>query len=175
MKAGITGRNVLGSATPMFGCDNMGVVLHRTHHHQPLLKKQVQSDVLRYFKNLVLVSQIGSKIYHVYGHTDQDLHKLQMTLAQQVNIRADKLASVALMEALMIQTFIRSVFLAEGVSLKIGEARITGSPKVEITHLWGEHVAQELFHCHENMHMNDFPLVYWEGIHKVMSSFPEVF
>ncbi len=64
------------------------------------------------------------------------------------------------MEALTTQTFIRSVFPAEGVSLNIGEARITGLPKVEITHLWGEQVAQELFHHRKIMHMNDFPLVY---------------
>ncbi len=31
VKAAITGRNVLGSATPKFGCDNMGVVLHIEH------------------------------------------------------------------------------------------------------------------------------------------------
>jgi hypothetical protein len=105
-------------------------------------------------------------MYYVYGQTDQHLRELKMTLAQQVNVRAGKLASAALMEALRTQTFIRGVFLAEGVGLKIRETGITGSPKVEITHLWGEQVAQELSHHRKIMHMYDSPLVYWEGMQK---------
>jgi hypothetical protein len=54
-------------------------------------------------------------------------------------------------------------------------ARITGSPKQEITHLWGEQVAQDLFHRRKIMNEQDFPLVYWEGMQKVMQSFPEMF
>jgi hypothetical protein len=50
VKATITGRNVQGLGTPKYRCNNMGVVYHGTHHHQPLLEKQAQSDVLRYFK-----------------------------------------------------------------------------------------------------------------------------
>jgi hypothetical protein len=46
VKEVITGRNVLGSVTPKFGCDNMGDVLYGTHHRQPLLENQAQSDVL---------------------------------------------------------------------------------------------------------------------------------
>ena len=53
VKVAVAGRGVLGSATPCFGCDNMGVVLHGTNYRRPLLKKQEQSDVLRYFKQLV--------------------------------------------------------------------------------------------------------------------------
>ncbi len=125
VKATITGHNIQGLATPKYGCNNIGVVLHGTHHRQPLLEIQAQSDVLRYFKNLVSTSQIGSKMYHIYGHTNQHLHQLQMSLAQQVKVRADKLASSALMEALTTQTFIRSLSSSKGVSLKIGETRIT--------------------------------------------------
>ncbi len=47
----------------------MGVLLHGTQHRYPLLKKQAQADVLRYFKHLVSTLRIGSKMYHVYGHT----------------------------------------------------------------------------------------------------------
>ena len=54
-------------------------------------------------------------------------------------------------------------------------ARITGSPKQEITHLWGEQVAQNLFHRRKIMNEQDFPLVYWEGMQKVMQSFPAMF
>ena len=56
VKAAIAGRGVLGLATPCFRCDNMGVVLHGTNYRRPLLEKQAQSDVLWYFKQLVLES-----------------------------------------------------------------------------------------------------------------------
>jgi hypothetical protein len=99
VKAAISGRNVGVSATPRYGCDNMGVVLHGTHHHRPLLGKQAQLDVLHYFKQLVGSSRIRSEIHHVYGNMDKHLCQDQMTPAQQLNVRADDLASSALMEA----------------------------------------------------------------------------
>ncbi len=59
--------------------------------------------------------------------------------------------------------------------VSIGTKCITGSPKAEITHLWGEQVAQELFHWRGVVHTNNFLLVYWEGMDKVMRGFPEPF
>jgi hypothetical protein len=56
VKATIAGRGVLSLATPCFGCDNMGVVLHGTNYRRPLLETQAQSNVLRYFKQLILES-----------------------------------------------------------------------------------------------------------------------
>jgi hypothetical protein len=53
VKVAIPGRGVLGLATPCFGCNNMGVVLHGTNYRRPLLEKQAQPDVLRYFKQLI--------------------------------------------------------------------------------------------------------------------------
>jgi hypothetical protein len=107
---------------------------------------------------------------HVHGHMDKRLWQDQLTLLQRVNIRANELASSALMATLATQTFIRDLFPSEfeGVIVSIGTKRITGSPKAEITYLWGEQVAQELFHWRWIVHMNDFPLVYWEGMDKVM-------
>ncbi len=53
VKASVAGRGVLGAATPSFGCDNMGVVLHGNNVRRPLLEKQAQAGVLRYFKQLI--------------------------------------------------------------------------------------------------------------------------
>ena len=79
------------------------------------------------------------------------------------------------MAALKTQTFIKDLFPSEGLTVSIGTKRITGSPKAEITHLWGEQVAQELFHRGGIVHTNDLPLIYWEGMDKVMQGFPETF
>ena len=175
VKASVTGRGVMGAATPSFGCDNMGVVLHGNNVRRPLLEKQAQADVLRYFKQLILESRIGCTMVHVHGHMDKHLRHDQLTLLQLVNIRADELASKALIAALETQKFIKDLFPLEGVTLSIGSKRITGSPKSAITHLWGEQIAQELFHRHGIVDTNDFPFVYWEGMDKVMRGFPEVF
>jgi hypothetical protein len=175
VKAAVAGRGVLGSATPCFGCDNMGVVLHGTNYRRPLLEKQAQSDVLRYFKQLILESRIGCTMVHVHGHMDKHRRQDQLTPLQRVNIRADELVSSALMAALVTQIFIKDLFPSKGVIVFICTKRIAGSPKAEITHLWGEQVAQELFHWREIVHTNDFPLVYWEGMDKVIRGFLELF
>jgi hypothetical protein len=49
IKAAITGRNVLGHGTLTMWCNNMGVVQHGNSLRCPMLEKQPQSDVLRYF------------------------------------------------------------------------------------------------------------------------------
>ena len=175
VKAAVAGRGVLGSATPCFGCDNMGVVLHGTNFWRPLLRKQALSNVLRYFKQLISESQIGCTMVHVHGHMDKHLRQDQLTPLQRVNIRANELASSALMAALATQIFIKDLFPSKGVIVSIDTKCITGSPKAEITHLWGEQVAQELFHRRGIVHTNNFPLVYWEGMDKVMRGFPEPF
>ncbi len=175
VKASVTGRGVLGAATPSFGCDNMGVILHGNNVRRLLLEKQAHADVLWYFKQLILESRIGCTMVHVHGHMDKHLRHDQLMLLQLVNICADKLASKALIAALETQKFIKDLFPSEGVTLLIESKRITGSPKSAITHLWGEQVAQELFHRRGMFDTNGFPFVYWEGMDKVMQGFPEVF
>ncbi len=157
VKASVTGRGVMGAATPSFGCDNMGVVLHGNNVRRPLLEKQAQADVLRYFKQLILESRIGCTMVHVHGYMDKNLRHNQLMPLQLVNIRADKLALIAALET---QKFIKDLFPLEGVTLLIGSKRITSSPKSAITHLWGEQVAQELFHRRVIVDTNDFLFVY---------------
>ncbi len=83
---------------------------------------------------------------HIYGHTDRHLHLSQMTTSQKVNVHADGLASDVLIKAVESQIIIETKFPSEEVCLTIGDLRITGSPKQEITNLWGKQVAQDLFH-----------------------------
>ncbi len=52
---------------------------------------------------------------HVYGHVDEYLLEAEMSPAQQVNCRADKLATVALMVAVDANGFISSIFPSEKV------------------------------------------------------------
>jgi hypothetical protein len=59
MKAAITERNILGHGPLTIGCNNMGVVQHGNRPWRPMLEKQLQSDVLQYFKGLMALSRIG--------------------------------------------------------------------------------------------------------------------
>jgi hypothetical protein len=61
-----------------------------------MLEKIPQSDVLRYFKGLMASSRIGGQMQHVYGHPNKYLLEAKMSPVQQINCRADKLATVAL-------------------------------------------------------------------------------
>jgi hypothetical protein len=129
IKAAIMGRNVAGHHTPMVGCDDMGVVCHDNHPCRPMLEKQPQSDVLRYFKGLMATSQIGERMQHVYGHADEFLSEEEMSPEQRVNCRADKLATAALIAAVDTNKFISSIFPLEKVCVEITGEGITGSPK----------------------------------------------
>ena len=116
VKAAIAGRGVMGSATPCFGCDNMGVVLHGTIYRCLLLEKQAQSDVHPYFKQLISESWIGCTMVHVHGHMDKHLRQDQLTPLQRVNIQADEFTLSALMAALAAQTFFKDLFPSKGLT-----------------------------------------------------------
>jgi hypothetical protein len=145
IKVAITGRNILGHGPLTMGCNNMGVVQHGNSPRCPMLEKQPQSDVLRYFKSLMAFSRIGGWMQHVYGHTDNYLLEAEMSPARQVNCRADKLATAALMATVEANEFISSNFPSEKVCIEIARERVTGSPKNAITELCGEQMAQVLY------------------------------
>jgi hypothetical protein len=93
IKVAITGRSVLDHDPLTVGFNNMGVVQHGNSPRRPMLEKQPQLDVLRYFKGLMALSRIGGWMQNVYGHADKYLLEAEMSPAQQVNCQADKLAT----------------------------------------------------------------------------------
>jgi hypothetical protein len=175
IKAEITGRNVLDHGPLKVGCNNMGVVQHGNSLRRPMLEKRPQSDVLRYFKGLMALSRIGEWMQQVYSRADEYLSEAEMSPAQRVNYLADKLVTAALMAAVEANEFISSIFLSEKVCVEIAGEWVTGSPKNEITELWGEQVAQVLYDRRGMLSKENFPFVYWEGMESVLKLFPEMF
>jgi hypothetical protein len=151
------------------------VVRHGNSQHCPMLEKQPQSDVLRYFKGLMASSRIRGLVQHVYGHAEDNLSEAKMSPAQRVNCQVDKLATAALIAAVEANGFISSIFPLEKVCMEIAGERVTGSPKTAITELWGEQVAQALYDRWGVVSKKNFPFVYWEGVERVMKLFPEMF
>jgi hypothetical protein len=153
----------------------MGVVRHGNSPRCPMLEKQPQSDVLQYFKGLMALPRIGERMQHMYGCADKYLWEAEMSPAQRVNCWADKLATAALIVAVEANEFISSIFLLEKVCIEIAGEWVTGSPKNAITELWGEQVVQVLYDRRGVVSKEDFSFVYWEGMERVMTLFPEMF
>ncbi len=175
VKAAVTGWHVAGSYIPHYGCDNMGIVIHGNHCRHPMLEKQAQADILHLFKSLMSTSCIGGKMNHVHGHMDNLLSQDQLSIDQTVNCCADKLALEALVAGVATQSFITNTYPFETTRLMVKGVTVTGLPKTATTHYWGARVAQTLFNCRNIVRKVDFHLVYWEGMDKVMKSFPEMF
>ncbi len=68
---------------------------------------------------------------HMYGHTDNYLLEAEMSPAQQVNCRADKLATATLITMVEANEFISSIFPLEKVCVEIAGEWVTGSPKMQ--------------------------------------------
>jgi hypothetical protein len=68
---------------------------------------------------------------HMYGHADKYLLEAEMFPAQQVNCRADKLATAALMAAVEANEFISSIFLLENGCVEIAREQVPGPPKMQ--------------------------------------------
>jgi hypothetical protein len=128
IKVAITGRKILGHGPLTVGCNNMGVLQHGNSPQRQILEKQPQSDVLRYFKGFMALSRIGGRMQHVYSHADEYLLEIEMSPAQRVSCRADKLATVALMATEEANEFISRIFPLEKVCVEIAGERVTGSP-----------------------------------------------
>jgi hypothetical protein len=135
IKAATTGRGVTGHQALRIGCDNMGVVRHGNSPLWPMLERQPQADVLRYYKGLMASSRIRGKTEHMYGHSDEYLSETEMSHDQRINCRADKLATSALVAAVNMNQFITSIFPSERVCIEISGTSVTGSPKSAISEL----------------------------------------
>ncbi len=112
---------------------------------------------------------------HVYSHADEYLLEAEISPAQQVNCRSDKLATAALMATVEANEFISSIFPLEKVCVEIAGKWVAGSPQNAITELWGEQVAQVLYDRWGVVSKENFPFVYWEGMEHVLKLFQEMF
>ena len=94
------GKYISPCMRPQIGCDNAGVVHHGNHPWRPVATRQLQADLLRYNKELVRSCPVKCHFYHVHSHLDQFLASDQLTLAERLNCACDKLAGLALDDAL---------------------------------------------------------------------------
>ena len=109
------------------------------------------------------------------AHLDEVLRWNQLSRVQRENCIVDSIAKDALMDAVMEDNFIASIFPHEQVVVKVDGRRVTGSPKSAISRAWGYKVARELFHSRKIVDKKHFRLIYWDGVEASMKTFPTMF
>jgi hypothetical protein len=118
-------------------CNNNGVVTHRNTPHIPLSTNQTQADLLRIFKNLILIQSFTVKYKYVQSHVDNSTKWQDCTLKEQINIRVDALTKKSMKAAHSTGEFIESNFPNEEVWIEMGGRKITRSPRAELKEFWG--------------------------------------
>jgi hypothetical protein len=78
-------------------CNNTGVVTHGNGAQRPLPETQSQRDLLTLLQRNISLSRLHVKYTHVYGHLDDDIQFSELSLPQQLNVMADKLAKDCLL------------------------------------------------------------------------------
>ena len=93
---------------------------------------------------------------------------------EQLNIIVDKLTKQVLLAAFVSRLFIDSTFPSEQVQVIVGGNKLTGSPKNTFDRHWSTRAAQSFFHRKDIVSKGDFHLVWWDGLEKVVVSFPKI-
>ena len=81
-------------------CDNQGVIHHASHPDSLIPPRQTQSDVLQVFTTNLVTSNIKCQYHHVHSHLDDTTALCNLSVPEQLNVLADKLAKDALLEAI---------------------------------------------------------------------------
>ncbi|KAL3780888.1 hypothetical protein HJC23_009934 [Cyclotella cryptica] len=81
-------------------CDNMGVVGHRNRRYKPLPEKQPQTDLILLLRHNLDRLSLKVEYVHVYSHLDEHTQFNQLTLPQQLNVIADKVAKECLLDGI---------------------------------------------------------------------------
>ena len=99
-------------------------------------------------------------MFHVYGHLDDILSWDELTVEEQVNVEADKLAETSLLMVIAQNHFIYRIFPNEDMVVMVDDKKISGSVCPAITWQWGDKIVREHYHENGIVHRNMFPLVY---------------
>jgi hypothetical protein len=80
-------------------CNNDGVVKHGNTPFRPLLSTQLNADVLRIMKRMILDHQFCLKFLYVTSHSNDTKKLKECSLKERINIKVDHIAKKALLFA----------------------------------------------------------------------------
>jgi hypothetical protein len=156
-------------------CDNLGVVCHGNAYLRSLPEKQVQQDVLCLLRQNIMSLPHPVNYKHVYGHLDEGASFASLELPQQLNVMADMLAKTELQRCISSLDGRPPTYPLEAVRILVGGKKVTASIKGAIYQHWGKNTAVALFEKKHIVSRFIFPTIYWEGIGRSMSMYPQMF
>jgi hypothetical protein len=162
-------------STVLLHCDNSGVVLHGNDPHGPLKDGQKQADLVRLLKSYSRLIPCKTEWVHIKGHSDDHLSFSELSPLQQLNVRCNQLAKKTLRQCIHNNSFTAPIFPDEDIIIAVGSTKVQSSVKSSIYRHWGKTTARKLFSRRHKIMMDDFDLVYWDGMGKVMDEFPKTF
>jgi hypothetical protein len=168
-----SGYSTSAKATHIY-CDNMGVVHHASHPDSSTSSKQSQADVLLAFTNNLKMSSLQWQYHHVLSHLDETAEFKDLSVPEQLNVLADKLAKDALLESIDKSQFCKPFYPNEHMRIFIGGEKVTTSIKSTLYKSWGRCVARELFDQKKIIPAHLFELVNWTGLNLTMKTLPQM-
>ena len=129
----------------LLACDNNGVVGHgNNNRRRSLPEKQTQFDVICCFRSILSSFTVPIRYEHVYSHQDNKMSWSALSLEQQLNTIADKIAKNCLLQSLRKSTFISSIFPFESLRVIVRSNECTSSIKRALYKSWGRTEAVNL-------------------------------
>ena len=116
------------------------------------------------FTHNLATTTVPWSYHHVYGHLDETINFQSLSLPEQLNVMADKLAKDALLEAVKNGQYCKPYFPNESIRILINGHKATASIKAHLYKEWGQQVAKDLFHQKQIIQHQHFDYVHWDGL-----------
>jgi hypothetical protein len=140
----------LGRWLAMMCCNNKQVFLLSSHHKERIRLSAKCADIRRSFRATKQTYQGGLKYVHVYGHMDQHLSWLQLSITQQLNCVCHTLAKQAVTTAIIkgYHEGQAQILPREDVTLIVWNNKVTGNISGPLRFHASKSVARE-YHIHQ--------------------------
>jgi hypothetical protein len=156
-------------------CDNLGVVQHANRRYKPLPEKQPQADLILLLRHNLDRLSLNVQYVHVYGHLDEHTQFNQLTMPQQLNVIADKLAKECLLDSINTGTRFGPTYPGENIRVWIAGRKVTSSVRSTLYDIWGAATAQRLLHRRKKVCNQDYHRVAWGAVGRAMVAYPQMF
>ncbi|KAL3788945.1 hypothetical protein HJC23_000229 [Cyclotella cryptica] len=156
-------------------CDNMGVVLHGNSRHRTLPERQTQSDLILLLRHNLDLLECDVRYVHVYGHLDDQTSFDQLTLPQQLNVMADKLAKECLLAHIAQKSAYGPYYPGELLDIRIGGRKATNSIRDLLYETWGTKTAIPLFARRNIVCRYHYSKIAWDHVGRAMEAYPQMF
>ncbi len=150
-------------------CNNKGVISLATCPLMSLPEKQEQADLIRLAKHLSSSSMCKVDWEWVEGHAVEHKRWANCTLPKCLNDAADTLAKDALLAGLNGVVVMEGDVPFKPVRFELSGKRVCGSPYLALESDWGYHEAKALLAEKNILQLDNFDLMWWEGLRRVMN------